>query len=210
MSHRGVSRPMRAGGLVLLGVAAVAAVIGTASAVSGDDEKQAAPPPEDPGTSEPAEPGGGTTSEPAEETTASSEPETTESSAPAESRTPPSSPAKPTGSAGSGNGSADGGKGDADKSVSVRVYNNSKIKGLASRAADDLRANGWNVVMTGNYSSGRIYTTTVYYRPGTAERGAAEAIGAEFGMRVEPRFDGIADSTPGVIVIVTKDYSSGK
>lgn len=201
---------MRAGGLVLLGVAAVAAVIGTASAVSGDDEKQAAPPPEDPGTSESAEPGGGTTSEPADETTTSSEPEPPETSGPTESSTPPSSPAKPTGSAGSGDGSADGSKGDADKSVSVRVYNNSKIKGLADRAAEDLRSNGWNVVMTGNYSSGTIYTTTVYYRPGTSEQGAAEAIAAEFGMRAEPRFDGIADSSPGVIVIVTKDYSSGK
>ena len=38
--------------------------------------------------------------------------------------------------------------------------------------------------------------------------GAAEvrALAEDFGMRVEPRFDGIADASPGVIVIVTKDY----
>jgi hypothetical protein len=88
----------------------------------------------------------------------------------------------------------------------VRVYNNSMIHGLAARAADDLRAAGWAVVEVGNYPWGIIPTTTVYYEEGTDQRAAAEAIASEFGMRVEPRFPGIAHSSPGIIVIVTKDY----
>jgi hypothetical protein len=90
----------------------------------------------------------------------------------------------------------------------VRVYNNSTIHGLATQAADDLRAAGWSVAEVGNYAGGRIPTTTVYYQEGTDQRAVAEAIGAEFGMRVEPRFPGIADVRPGVIVIITKDYGS--
>lgn len=219
MSHRGgVSRPMRAGGLALLGLAAVAAIIGTASAVSGSSEDdQAQRPPDEPGTSETSSPGGGgETSEPGESSekptaTKPSKPTTTTTT---EAKPGASSSAKPTGGqkpgGGTGGEKPGGGTGDAVKSMSVRVYNNSKIQGLANRAAEDLRANGWNVVSTGNYSGGTIYTTTAYYREGTSERDAAEAIAEQFGMRVEPRFDGIADSSPGVIVIVTKDYAAGK
>lgn len=199
MVHRGTSRPLRAGGLLLLGVAAVAAVIGTASAVSGDGSPQSAPPPEEPTSSEPAGDGEPTTTKPSP-TTSSTEPAestTTTTERPSSSRT-----TKPA--------AGDGGDKGSVKAVSVRVYNNSTVKGLAGRAAEDLRADGWNVVETGNYSGGRIYTTTAYYRPGTGEKAAAEAIGAEFGMRVAPRFAGIADSSPGVIVIVTKDYSGAK
>ena len=88
----------------------------------------------------------------------------------------------------------------------VRVYNNSMIRGLAARAADDLRASGWSVVEVGNYPWGIIPTTTVYYEEGTGEQADAEAIASQFGMRVEPRFPGIAHASPGIIVIVTKDY----
>ena len=90
----------------------------------------------------------------------------------------------------------------------VRVYNNSTIRGLAARAADDLTAAGWTVVEVGNYPQGIIPTTTVYYPEGGQEQAIAEAIGAEFGMRVEPRFPGIEDAAPGVIVIITNDYAS--
>lgn len=88
----------------------------------------------------------------------------------------------------------------------VRVYNNSTIRGLAARAAQDLGAAGWTVVEVGNYPWGIIPTTTVYYQEGTDQRAAAEAIAAEFGMRAEPRFSGIAQASPGIIVIVTNDY----
>jgi hypothetical protein len=88
----------------------------------------------------------------------------------------------------------------------VRVYNNSTVTGLAARAADDFRADGWQVAQVANYPSGIIATSTVYYRPGTAEQSAASSLGSQFGLRVEPRFSGIDDATPGLIVIVTNDY----
>jgi hypothetical protein len=90
----------------------------------------------------------------------------------------------------------------------VRIYNNSTIRGLAARAADDFSAAGWTVVEVGNYAGGTIPTTTAYYQEGTGQRDGAEAIGSEFGMRVEPRFPGIANASPGLIVIVTNDYVS--
>jgi len=222
MTHRGPARPLRAGGLALLGVAAVAAVIGTASAILGDEDDQAAQQPEQPGTSQTPAPGDEGPGQKPDESDQSKTPQESESvSAPPKSSSSaarpresgkPSAPGanKPGGSSDSTQRPVAGSKGDAYKYLSIRVYNNSKIKGLASRAADDLRARGWNVVQVGNYSEGIIYQSTVYYRPGTSEKAAAEAIGAEFGMRVEPRFDGIAKSSPGVIVIVTKDYAGGK
>jgi hypothetical protein len=88
----------------------------------------------------------------------------------------------------------------------VRVYNNSTIRGLAARAASDFSAAGWTVVEVGNYPWGIIPTSTVYYQEGTDQQAGAESIAAEFGMRVEPRFSGIAQASPGIIVIVTNDY----
>ncbi len=90
----------------------------------------------------------------------------------------------------------------------VRVFNNSTIRGLAARAARDLSAGGWTVVVVGNYARGIIPTTTVYYQEGTDQRAEAEALAAQFKVRVEPRFPGIADAGPGLIVIVTNDYAS--
>nr|MBA2324062.1 LytR family transcriptional regulator [Pseudonocardiales bacterium] len=43
-------------------------------------------------------------------------------------------------------------------------------------------------------------------RPGTSEQAAARALASSFGLRVEPRFEGIKDASPGLIVILTKDY----
>jgi LytR cell envelope-related transcriptional attenuator len=90
----------------------------------------------------------------------------------------------------------------------VRVYNNSTVRGLAARAARDLTAAGWTVVEVGNYARGTILTSTVYYQEGTDQQASAQALGAQFAMRVEPRFPGIVNSGPGLIVIVTKDYAS--
>ncbi|WP_308436443.1 LytR C-terminal domain-containing protein [Lentzea cavernae] len=88
----------------------------------------------------------------------------------------------------------------------MRVYNNSTITGLASKAADEVRANGWGVAETGNYSGGTIPTTTVYFRPGTEEEAAAKELASVLRARVEPRFDGIQSAAAGVILIVTNDY----
>jgi hypothetical protein len=90
--------------------------------------------------------------------------------------------------------------------VQVRVYNNGTIKGLAARAAADLQSDGFDVVQVGNYAQGNIPTTTVYYTSAPGEQDTAQAIASKFGMRVEPRFPGIADANPGVIVIITNDF----
>lgn len=106
---------------------------------------------------------------------------------------------------------AAGGSQVVDKGPSrsaVRVYNNSTVHGLAARAAHDLTAAGWTVVEVGNYARSTILTTTVYYQEGTDQQASAQALGAQFRMRVEPRFPGIVNSGPGLIVIVTSDYAS--
>lgn len=90
-----------------------------------------------------------------------------------------------------------------DKSVPVRVFNNSTVSGLAAETANELTSGGWNVSETGNYSYGQIQTTTVYYGSSATEKAAAQAIAAELGVKAEPRFDGIQSASPGVIVIVT-------
>lgn len=214
MSPAGLSRPMRAAGFALLGVAAIATVIGIASAVSSDT----APDPStgDGGngqtTSAPAP--GGTSPAPGTPSPGEQAPgDTTGPAGPGESSAPGApGAADPSSSASRPGGTKDAPVADRSRSVPVRVYNNSTVKGLAGRAADDLRAQGWKVASVGNYAKGVIPTTTVYYRPGTDEEVAARTIGSVFGMRVEPRFAGIEDAGAGVIVIVTRDYqgASGK
>lgn len=127
--------------------------------------------------------------------------------------------AQPNGAVAQPNGEArpaPGGGGDAARPgdgaaneverAELRVYNNSTIRGLAARAAEDFRNEGWRVVEVGNYSRGTIPTSTVYYQHETGQRAAAETLGREFGLRVEPRFAGIRDASPGLVVIVTRDY----
>ncbi|PXY37141.1 hypothetical protein BAY59_00685 [Prauserella coralliicola] len=219
----GLSRPMRAAGLGLLAVALVAALVGGITLLTGNGEPDETA---EPTTSQaqPSPTGGNGNSRP-EPTSGQASPSTTtgQPSAPgsATSRPGGDTPApggNGDGADGDGDGTGNGQSGDdqqiaAQQSVGVRVYNNSNIKGLASQAADDFRSQGWNVVQVANYPSGIIPTSTAYYRPGTGEEEAARALAAAFGLRVEPRFDGIKDSSAGVIVIVTMDYqgaSKGK
>ena len=197
------TRPGRIAGVALLGLAAVALVIGLVTALGGTGDGNAD--------------GGKGGAQPSSRTTEITGPpgptSTTKTTRPPSTTTS----AKPPTSGGQTTTTTTGqvqpppggdGNGEPTKSVPVRVLNNSTIKGLAARAANDLRADGWNVTSTGNYSGGIIPTTTVYYRPGTEEEATARAIAAEFGMRVEARFEGIQDASPGVIVIVTNDYGN--
>ncbi|KJK50198.1 hypothetical protein UK23_11860 [Lentzea aerocolonigenes] len=180
------SRPAKAAGFALLGVAAVALIIGVVSLFGGGDEPPTAggttttPPPQT--TSESPSTPASTPSAPAATTTTTTNP-------PAATTTNPPPVTQP--------GAA---------KVPVRVYNNSTITGLAVRAADEVRANGWTVEGTGNYSQGTIPTTTVYFRPGTDEEASAKELAAVLRARVEARFDGIQSSAPGIILIVTNDF----
>jgi hypothetical protein len=248
--------PLRLGGLALIGVGVIAAVIGVATVATGggsDDPTVAAPPTASSETAPTSAPGttdpGALPSAPAPGTDGSSG--TGNGAAGGGTGTEGSGPGSTggdgsgtggtgsgrtgsggtgsggTGSGGTGSGAAGtggagaqqgsagaGGTGGTGGSGAVvaapreplRVYNNSTIAGLAAKAAEDFRRAGWTVTESRNYSDGVIPTTTVYYRPGTAEQAAAERLAAEFGMRAEPRFAGIQDATPGLIVILTKDY----
>ncbi|WP_433267764.1 LytR C-terminal domain-containing protein [Actinosynnema sp. CS-041913] len=199
----GSSHPTRAAGFTLLGVGAVALVIGVISLFTGGSDSGAqqtsTPPSSQQGTTDTAP---GTTSSAATQTSPSSPSSPT---APAETTTTPATTTNPATTT-------------AAPPVTlpakppVRVYNNSTTIGLATEAADDVRRAGWEVAGTGNYSQGVIPTTTVYYRPGTDEEASAQQLGQVLKAEVKPRFDGIEGAHPGIIVIVTNDYQgpSGK
>ena len=87
----------------------------------------------------------------------------------------------------------------------VTVLNNSRIAHLAARVAADLRAHGWPVRKTGNFT-GRIRATTIYYAPG--QHAAAVRLARAFRQirRVEPRFAGLPGH--GLTLVVTRDWSS--
>ena len=92
--------------------------------------------------------------------------------------------------------------------VPVTVLNNSRIDGLADRAAARFRRGGWPVRETGNFR-GRIPVTTVYYDPGVrGQQASAQAFARRFAgiARVRPRFDTLP--ARGVVVVVTRDDNS--
>lgn len=172
------STALRVAGFALLGVAAVATVIGLGTLATESDGSAAAPAP-----SVSVSATSSATSSTVPVTTTTSAPATTTGVAPP-AAAPPAAPVR----------------------APLRVYNNSTIPGLAATAAANFRAAGWPVEAVGNYPSGIIPTSTVYFRPGTGEEAAARQLGAEFGLRVEPRFAGLDAAPSGLIVIVTNDY----
>jgi LytR cell envelope-related transcriptional attenuator len=185
----GASRRLRTAGLALLLLAALALLIGLVVVLSRGERSTA---PGEPPTTPPHAPA-------------------TASASPSAIPYPPPVPSRPVVPPPAAGGAPASDKGPSDKGLShgeVRVYNNSTIRGLAARAARDLTAAGWTVVEVGNYARGTIPTTTAYYQEGTDQRADAEALGAQFRMRVEPRFPGIMNASPGLIVIVTNDYAS--
>jgi hypothetical protein len=190
----GASRRLRTAGLALFALAAIAVLIGLVVAVTRGEQTSGEPP----GT--PAPP---PTSASAGPSVIPFPPSVTSGPAEAPAVSPPGS----SDAAGNAPASDQGHRDNDHRHGKVRVYNNSTIRGLAARAARDLRAAGWTVVEVGNYARGTIPTTTAYYQEGTDQRADAEALGTQFGMRVEPRFPGIANAGPGLVVIVTNDYS---
>jgi type IV secretory pathway VirB10-like protein len=193
----GPTRPARLAGLGLLALALIALVIGLISLFSGDDDPGANPQP--PASETQAPP-------PATDTSSTAPPASSEAPPPGTPTTttpppPPSTPAPPPSSAAPPPPTPPN-----NRSEPVRVLNNSTISGLADRAANDFRSSGWNVTEVDNHQ-GRIPVTTVYYRPGTAEEPQAKELAQQFGIRAEPRFAGIQAASPGIIVIVTREYN---
>jgi hypothetical protein len=215
--------PLRVGGIALLGIGVIAGIVGLAVLATnggGDGGQTAAPPPStqatdtagpSPNAVVPPPPtdapptGDGSVPVPLPSfgptpTNGIAGPSGTGSGAPPQAR-------NDSGGAGTKDGGAGSGGSDSGTvRAPVRVYNNSTITGLAARAAADFRSAGWQVEEVGNYPYGIISTSTVYYRPGTAEQQAAQAIGNQFSLRVEPRFEGLDEASPGLIVIATNDY----
>ena len=225
----GSRSPLRVGGIALLGVGVIAAFAGLITTTQGDGNGTvaqaptassavlypngeaavpsapavASPPPEAAAPAPQAAPfvPGAT----GDGTAVGAEPPVQPApAAPAEQPPAVAAPAPAGGDA--GGGAAPGGEAAAREPL--RVYNNSLVKGLAAQAAADLRDAGYTVTEIGGYPGSAIPSSTVYYRPGTAEETAAQQLGRAFGFRVEPRFSGIQSASPGVIVIVTKEYRS--
>lgn len=177
--------PLRAIAMVLIALAILFAGLGAAS-LGGSDSDESTPV-------------ASTTAASTNTATATSAAAPTTRDTPAASAAPTSAATTTTSTAGAATAS-----GQVDKSVPVRVFNNSTVSGLAAQTANELTSTGWNISETGNYSYGLIQTTTVYYRAdNAAEKRAAGAVAAELGVKAEPRFEGITSASPGVIVIVT-------
>jgi len=113
-------------------------------------------------------------------------------------------PAAPQPDANAGSASTSAPSTTAAAEQSLRVLNNSNVSGLAAEVAQTLESAGFTVAETGNYSSGTIAASTVYYDPSVSgQQAEAERVATTLGFGVEPRFEGIESSTPGIIVIVT-------
>ena len=217
------SSPLRVGGLALIGVGAVAAVLGAVglgtgsappapvaapslSTAAAPSSEAAAPAPQSAAPESPAP----ESPAPVPSAAGAAPPvlPTPAATAPPVLTTAPAAPAGGAAGAGAGAGARAGAGAEAQNAprAHVRVYNNSTVSGLAAGAAEDFRGAGWTVDEVANYPTGTIPTSTVYYRPGTSEQASAERIGSEFGLRTAPRFAGLNQASPGLIVIVTNDY----
>ncbi|AWK71412.1 glycoprotein [Rhodococcus oxybenzonivorans] len=174
--------PLRALAMVLISLAILFAGLGFASLGDSDSENTAATV---------------TIASAAPPASAAARTTTATASASASGATSTSASASTTSGASGTSASADA------SSVPVRVFNNSNVTGLAGQTATELTEAGWTVAETGNYSDGTISETTVYYGNSPAEKEAATQIAAELGATAKPRFAGIANSSAGVIVIVT-------
>lgn len=85
-----------------------------------------------------------------------------------------------------------------DKSVRVAVFNNTGIRGHASRSADKAKSLGWNVVAVENWR-GSVPSSTVFYSSGFEDE--ANALAKDLGIsRVEPNHSGI--SLKGLSVVL--------
>jgi len=89
--------------------------------------------------------------------------------------------------------------------VEVVVLNQTSRAGLAARVAQVLRAKGWTVPATGNFT-GVVPATTVYYPPGAEDEALAAARGLPTEPRIRPRFGNL--STSRLTVVVTDSYPS--
>lgn len=188
----GSTRPGRAVGLLLIGLAVIAVVLGVITLINGgDDDKPSGSPPPSSNTQAPP---------PASQTSGS--PQSSNQPPQSSTQQPPPPPVTTT------TVQAPAPPPFNPKQVPVRVFNNSFNKGAAAAAAGDFRGDGWNVVEVDNYSESNIPTTTAYFRQGNAEEeAAANALAQRCALKVAPRLANFLYG-PGVVVMITKDYCS--
>jgi hypothetical protein len=86
--------------------------------------------------------------------------------------------------------------------IFVEVFNNTRVKGLASGVAEKAKAGGWNVVGSDNWY-GTVDGTTVYYPPRLREAG--KALGRDLGIKkVKPAEEPM--NFDRLTVILTDDW----
>lgn len=120
-------------------------------------------------------------------------------------RTATASPAaSPGATSGASPGATPTGSPTAAAPPPLVVLNDSRIAGLAARAAGVLRAAGWPVVGVGNLPA-MVPESTVFYDPGQ-EQQAARLVAAGLGIRIAlPRGSFVPDAGP-LVVVVTRDF----
>ncbi|MEV0711436.1 LytR C-terminal domain-containing protein [Nocardia aurea] len=177
--------PLRALAMVLIALAIVFAGLGAMSLSSSEADDSTVAESTDATSAAPTTTAARVTTSAASATTTA---ETTTATTAPTTTAAPTTPAPPPAAA-------------VDRTVPVRVLNNSVVAGLASRTASQLQADGWTNVSSGNYASGNIAKTTVYYGDSPGEREAALAIAQELGAPAEPKSAGV-DQGAGVVVIL--------
>ena len=93
-------------------------------------------------------------------------------------------------------------------SPSLDVLNDSRISGLAHRAADQFSAAGWDVAVIGNFSGGRdVPATTIFFPDGA--QAAAQRLAVRFGVdRVLPAPPYLSASH--LSVVLARDWDEGR
>ena len=76
------------------------------------------------------------------------------------------------------------------------MLNDTRITGLAGRAAKTFRAGGWTVPTTGNFVGTPLASTTVFYP--ASEKAAAQALAVQF-----PKIRQVVEQTSGTSTALT-------
>lgn len=191
--------PLRAFAMVLISLGILFAGLGFASLGDSDDEPAPAAAPTTTTAAAPAAPSPRSAAVPSAPAPAAANDGTSAAGDGATTTTAVSSaPSLPVGS-----GTAFASDTSAAATAPVRVFNNSEIAGLAAQTATYLEDEGFTISETGNYSEGLLPQTSVFYGTSPGEQQTATAVAESLGVTAQPRFEGIRNAAPGVIVIVT-------
>ncbi|MGA4689537.1 LytR C-terminal domain-containing protein [Rhodococcus sp. AB351] len=193
--------PLRAFAMVLISLGILFAGLGFASLGDSDDEPAPAAAPTTTTAAAPAAPSTRSAAVPSAPAPAAANGGTSASGTGATTTTTAAATSVPSLPAASGTSLAAGTSPAA--TAPIRVFNNSEVAGLAAQTAAYLEDEGYTISETGNYSEGLLPQTSVFYGSSPGEQQTATAVAESLGVTAQPRFEGIRDAAPGVIVIVT-------